>query len=156
VFITSALLERLSTDGEIAGVLGHEIGHVVGRHSAEHMAKQELTKGVTGAVIAGTFDPSNPSSQQTAMIANLVANMVNMKFGRDDELESDRLGVKFMAQAGYDPRGMVQVMKVLAEAGGGGPPEFFSTHPNPDNRIGRIEEAIKELYPQGVPDTLEK
>ena len=60
-----------------------------------------------------------------------------------------------MAEAGYDPRSMIGVMEILAEASSGAaPPEFFSTHPNPDNRIGAIEATINELYPNGVPDDL--
>jgi predicted Zn-dependent protease len=78
-----------------------------------------------------------------------------MQYGRDDELQSDQLGVRFMAEAGYDPRAMIQVMQILAESGGPAPPEFFSTHPNPENRIGRTEAAIAELFPNGVPEGLE-
>lgn len=157
VFITMALLSKLQTEGELAGVLGHEIGHVIGRHGAEHMAKAKLTQGLTGAAVLATYDPENPASRGSAAVAALIGQMVNMKYGRDDELESDKWGVQIMADAGYDPRSMVQVMHVLAEAGKGKPrpPEFFSTHPNPDNRIGRIEEAIRQVFPNGVPDGLE-
>jgi predicted Zn-dependent protease len=153
VFITEALLSRLGTEGEVAGVLGHEIGHVVGRHGAEHMAKAKLTQGLTGAAVLATYDPDNPASTQSAAVIALVGQLVNMKFGRDDELESDRLGVRYMAQAGYDPRSMIRVMEVLAEAGRDGqkPPEFFSTHPNPERRIERIQEAIQIEFPDGVP-----
>jgi predicted Zn-dependent protease len=86
----------------------------------------------------------------------MIGNLATMKFGRDDELESDYLGVRFMTEAGYDPRSMIRVMEILAEAGGGSKrqPEFFSTHPNPDNRIARIKEAINKLYPNGVPEGL--
>ena len=78
-----------------------------------------------------------------------------MKYGRDDELESDKLGVRFMVEAGYDPRAMIRVMEILRDAGGGGSqPEFFSTHPNPENRIARIQQAIDELFPNGFPDGL--
>lgn len=157
VFITSALLKKLRTEGQLAGVLGHEIGHVVARHGAEHIAKAQLTQGLTGAAVIAAYDPDNPgSSRYKAALAALVGQLVNMKFGRDDELESDKLGVRFTGEAGYDPRAMVGVMKVLAEAseGSGGQPEFFSTHPNPDRRIERIQAAIEELYPQGVPENL--
>lgn len=77
-----------------------------------------------------------------------------MKFGRADELESDRLGVRFLVESGYDPRGMIKVMEVLKEASSARTPEFFSTHPNPDNRIEHINRAIKERYPDGVPSGL--
>ncbi|HEX9831193.1 MAG TPA: M48 family metallopeptidase [Thermodesulfobacteriota bacterium] len=155
VFITAALFKRLETEGQLAGVLGHEIGHVVARHSAQRIAKQELTQGLTGALVMSTYDPNDPSSQRTAQVAMLVGNLVNMKYGREDELQSDTLGVRFMSDAGYDPRALIGVMRILEEAsGGGGQPEFFSTHPNPENRIGQIQQAIQENFPNGVPEGL--
>lgn len=156
VFITKALLDRLDTDGQLASVLGHEIGHVIARHSAEHLAKAQLTQGLTGAAVLATYDPERPSSANAAMIAALIGQAVNMKYGRDDELESDRLGVRIAAEAGYDPRASIRVMEILAEAseGRGQPPEFFSTHPNPDRRIERLRTAIAEQFPNGVPEGL--
>jgi predicted Zn-dependent protease len=155
VFITAGLLKRLETEGQLAGVLGHEVGHVVARHSAQHIAQQELTQGLTGAVVLSTYDPNDPTSGKTAAVAAIVANLVNLKFGREDELESDRLGVRFMSEAGYDPRALIGVMHILDQASGGArQAEFFSTHPNPDNRIRRIEQAITETFPQGVPGGL--
>ena len=151
VFITMGLLKKLRTEGELAGVLGHEIGHVVDRHGAEHMAKQQLSQGLTGAAVLATYDPNNPNTMRSAAIAQMIAGMIDMKFGRNDELEADRLGVKFMSEAGYDPRAMLGVQEVLKSIGGARQPEFFSTHPNPENRIGKIQAAIKELFPAGVP-----
>lgn len=155
IFITEALLGQLRTRGEVAGVLAHEIGHVVARHSSEHIAKAKLTEGLTGAAVIASYDPQNPSSQQRAAMAALVGQLINLRFGREDEIESDRLGVRFMAEAGYDPRALIRVMEVLAQANQGqAPPEFFSTHPNPDRRIERIQEAIANLFPDGVPEDL--
>jgi len=158
VFITAGLLGHLRTEGELAGVLGHEVGHVVGRHGAEHIAKAQLTQGLTGAAVMATYDPDDPSTQQTAAVAALIANLVTMRFGREDELESDRLGVRFMADAGYDPRALVGVMEVLEQATAGQqrPPEFFSTHPNPERRVEQIETAIAQAFPGGVPEGLVK
>jgi predicted Zn-dependent protease len=102
-------------------------------------------------VLIASYDPENPSSQQLAQMAILVGQLINMKYGREDELQADALGVQIMADDGYDPRAMIDVMQILAESNPAGPPEFFSTHPNPDNRILRIEEAIQVLYPEGVP-----
>lgn len=145
VFITLGLLRRLTSEAELAGVLGHEVGHVVGRHGAEHLAKQQLTAGLVGAVGVATYDPENPAaSQQRAAMAAAVAQMVNMKYGREDELESDVLGVRFMTAAGYDARGMLRLMQVLAEGGGGRQPEFFSTHPSPENRMERLQALINQ------------
>lgn len=146
VFITVGLLRRLQSEAELAAVLGHEIGHVVGRHGAEHLAKAGLTQSLVGAVAVGAYDPDNPSrSYQTAAVAQAVGSLMNLRYGRDDELESDELGVRFMSEAGYDTRGMVSLMDVLAQAGRGPrPPEFFSTHPNPENRIERLRELAAQ------------
>ena len=157
MFITAALFDRLETEGQLAGVMAHEIGHVVARHSAQRIAKMELTQGLSGAVVIATYDPDNPTSQGAAQVAALVGQLVNMKFGRDDELQSDRLGVEFMSDAGYDPRSMLGVMEILAEASDGSrPPEFFSTHPNPENRFARIQAAIQAVFPDGVPHGLQE
>ena len=157
VFITAALFERLQTEGQLAGVMGHEIGHVVARHSAEHIAKQQLTQGLTGAVVIASYDPENPNSRYAAQMAVLIGQLVNMRFSREDELESDRLGVRFIAEAGYDPRALIRVMEILAESSQGNrPPEFFSTHPNPENRIENIQESIAAEFPQGVPEDLQE
>jgi beta-barrel assembly-enhancing protease len=156
VFITEGLLRRLETDGQLAGVLGHEIGHVVARHGAEHIAKQQLTQGLTGAAVLATYDPSDPSSRNSAAVAAMLGQLVNMRFGRQDELESDQLGVRFTSEGGYDPRSLIKLMQILEESSKGNrPPEFFSTHPNPENRIQRIQEAIQERFPNGPPSGLE-
>jgi predicted Zn-dependent protease len=80
-------------------------------------------------------------------VAALIGQLINMKFGRDDELESDFLGVCFMNDSGYDPNEMITVMQILAASSEGGnrPPEFFSTHPNPESRIQRIQDAIQNI-----------
>lgn len=152
IFITMALYQRLKTRGQVAGVLGHEIGHVVARHSAQRMAKSNLTQGITQAVLVAS-DPSSGSAQ----VAQMIGQMINMKYGREDELESDHLGVRFMSKSGYDPRSMITVMKVLAEASGGQrQPEFASTHPSPENRISEINESIRQVFPNGVPGNMKQ
>jgi len=157
VFMTEGLYRRLTTDGQVAGVLGHEIGHVVARHAAEHMAKARLTEGLSGAAVIATYDPDRPSTMRTAAVAAMIGQLVTLRYGRADESEADRLGVRFTSESGYDPRAMIHVMEILAEAGKGRdrPPEFFSTHPNPERRIERIQAAIQESFPSGVPANLE-
>ncbi|MGH8661685.1 MAG: M48 family metalloprotease [Burkholderiales bacterium] len=149
VFITEGLLRLLRTEGEVAAVLGHEIGHVVARHGAEHLAKQQLTQGLVGAVAVGSGDYG------TAQMAQVIGSLVNMKYGRDDELESDALGVRIMGEAGYDPRSMLRVMEVLARASAGArQPDMLSTHPNPGNRAERIQAEIAKRFPGGIPEGL--
>ncbi|MGB5462957.1 MAG: M48 family metallopeptidase, partial [Aureibaculum sp.] len=138
IFITYALFSKLENEDQLAGVLGHEIGHVVGRHSAERIAKQGLTQGIISGVMVG-------SDGNAGQMAAMIANVVNMKYGRGDELESDDLGVRFMLKAGYRPEEMIGVMEILKTAAGPNrTPEFQSTHPDPENRIEKIKEAIQK------------
>jgi beta-barrel assembly-enhancing protease len=146
IFITRALYDQLQDEGELAGVLGHETGHVVARHSAEQIAKARLTEGLTGAAVIAAYDPNNPRSGQTAQMAVLIGQLVNLRFGRQDELEADALGVCFMNDAGYDPNEMIKVMQVLESLSNDQqPPEFFSTHPDPGHRIQNIQGDIQNI-----------
>src|ERR1043165_9072583 len=146
VFITRALYDKLQTEGELAGVLGHEIGHVVARHSAQQIAKAQLTEGLTGAAVIATYDPNNPASANSAQVADLIGQLVTLKFSRQDELEADGLGVCFMNDAGYDPNEMIKVQEILASLSKGNePPEYLSTHPSSANRIQLIQQQIQNI-----------
>jgi predicted Zn-dependent protease len=149
IFITVGLMRKLTSEDQLAGVLGHEIGHVIGRHSAQQMAKDELTNGLLGAAVAATSDAY--SANNSGVIAQYVGKMITMKYGRDDELESDKFGVKYMLQAGYNPEKMIDVMEILKEASGGAdrPSEFQSSHPDPDNRIIEIKKALEQYKKTG-------
>lgn len=140
VFITQALFQRLGTEDQLAGVLGHEVGHVVHRHGAERMAKSGFIQGLVQSVMIGSGgDPS------MANIANMIGQYTSMKYGRDQELESDDFGVYLMLESGYNPLELIKVMDILEEASGGSDrPEFQSTHPSPDNRREKINEAYEK------------
>ena len=140
IFITEALFRRLKSEDQLAGVLGHEMGHVVGRHSNEQMANSRLWSGLAQGLGVLLSDGHNNSGAQ---IANMVAQWRVMKFSRDDESESDALGVRFMMQAGYNPEALIGVMEILAQvSGGANNSDFMSSHPNPANRMEHIREAI--------------
>ena len=140
IFITVALLERLKSEEQLAAVLRHEVGHVIARHPAKRLVKEKLTQGLTGAVVMGS------GSHEMAQVAQLVGGLIHMKYGRADEIEADKLGLCLMNQAGYRPAGLVDVMRILAKAGGGSPlPEFTSTHPDPKNRAKLIQAYIGDL-----------
>ena len=148
-FITEALYKQIETEGQLAGVMGHEIGHVIHRHGAERMAKQQLQQGLTGAAVMASGDYT------AGRVAQMVGNFVMMSYGRDDELQCDREGIILMAEAGYDPRSIIGVMQILKAASGGkSGPEWASTHPDPENRVEKIKATIDELFPNGVPDHL--
>lgn len=155
IFMTAALFEKLQTEGEVAAVLAHEIGHVVARHAAERIAKAGLTEGLTNAAVIAAYDPETASGAHTAQMAQLIGSLVNMRYSRTDEHESDRLAVRLMAETGYDPRALIRLMEVLERSHSGAtPPEFMSTHPSSGNRIAEIEAAIQAEFPNGVPSGL--
>lgn len=155
VFITAAMLSRLNSEAQLAGVLGHEVGHVIGRHGAEHLARRQLGAALVNAVgVAASDDPQ--SGRQAAIVAQAVNQLVNLKYGREDELESDRLGLQFMTEAGYNPQGIVELMQILKSVGSGSrPPEFLSSHPDPGNRVAQLKQIISQTYPNGIPPQLE-
>ena len=126
IFITEGLLRLLKTEAELAGVLGHEIGHVIARHSSERLAKQQLTQGLLGALVVGSGDYT------TAQIGQMVGSMINMSYGREDELESDALGIRIMAEAGYDPRA------------------HDPRHGSPRQGVGRLATARVHVDPPGA------
>lgn len=134
-FITYALFSKLN-EAQLAGVLGHEIGHVIGRHSAERIADSNFWQTLTmGASVGADMGGLVQGIGQNTLLTN----------GRDDELESDELGVLLMLQTGYDPYEMIKVMQILKDAAGPNRvPEFQSTHPDPENRIDKIKAAIEK------------
>jgi beta-barrel assembly-enhancing protease len=138
IFITDGLYDLFSSHSQLAAVLSHEIAHVLARHSSQQIAKANLTNGLIDAVIVVSGDAS------TGQISAVIGQLVNMSFSRKDETQADQLGVFVMADAGYDPNGMIQLMELLDKTATTRMPEFFSTHPNPENRIGKIKQAIQE------------
>jgi predicted Zn-dependent protease len=147
IFITRGLYDLLQTDGELAGILGHETGHVVARHSAEQIAKSQLTQGITGAAVIAACDPNNPNGCVAASeLAAVVGNLIDMKYSRTDETEADWLGVCFMNDSGYDTQDMVKVMQIIESLSQGQQsPEFLSSHPDPGNRILQIQDDIQNI-----------
>lgn len=140
IFITYALFSKLENEDQLAGVLGHEVGHVLGRHSSERIADAGLWQGLSQAGSVGM--------DAGGIIAGIGQNKL-LTNGRDDELESDDLGVRFLIKAGYDPYEMIGVMEILKSAAGPNRvPEFKSTHPDPENRIEQIKESIEKY--QGI------
>ncbi len=135
IFITYALFSKLN-EAQLAGVLGHEIGHVIGRHSAERIAESSFWRTVSMGASVGA---------DAGGIVGSIGQNTLLKNGRGDELESDELGVLFMIRSGYEPREMIKVMEILRDAAGPNrTPEFQNTHPDPENRIQKIKEAIQK------------
>src|SRR5205085_1898726 len=138
-----ALYDRLQDEAELAGVLGHETGHVVERHSAQQMEKSQL--GQTLVLATGVAASDRRNGQAAAVLAQMANQMIMLKYSRGDESQADACGLRFMTEAGYDPRAMIDVMKILQDASKGNrQPEFLATHPDPGNRIEAIQRWLKE------------
>ncbi len=149
VFMSMGLLREMTNEAQLAGVLGHEIGHVTAQHIDERLSQATLLElGITlGQAMAGD---SATTAQAVGLLGGIGGQGFLLKFGRDQESESDMLGMRYMSLAGYDPRGQLQVMQILdeaqKEAGGGAPPEILSTHPMPSTRIDRIKELLRTEF----------
>lgn len=142
IYLTRGILPFLRSEAELAGVLGHEIGHVDARHSAEAYSRQ-LGAGL-GLAIAGVFAPSTQPFQG---LAGSGLGVLFLKYGRDAELESDRLGVGYTASQGWDPRGVPGLLSTLArlDAANGsrrGVPNWALTHPPAADRVERVQEVV--------------
>jgi len=137
IYVTRGILAHFESEAELAGVLGHEIGHVTARHSVGSISQAQLAAGVWG--LGSVFVPE---LQEYEALAGVGLQLAFLKFSRDHERQADQLGVRYMAQVGYDPAQLSGVMamlgRVTSEGGGGRAPEWLSTHPNPENREGDI------------------
>jgi predicted Zn-dependent protease len=156
IFITEGLLNRLENEAQLAGVLGHEIGHVINRHSAQQMAKGQLGQILTVAVGVGAGG-NDDRGRNAQLVAAMVNQMTQLRYSREDESEADHYGLRYMAEAGYDPGAMLDVMNILKQSSKGQhPPEFLATHPFPETRLEQIQSEIRHDYPQGIPSNLTK
>ncbi|MFB3430121.1 MAG: M48 family metalloprotease [Phycisphaerales bacterium] len=145
VFITRGLVERMDNEAQLAGVLGHEIAHVTARHANNRLVRQaglSLAAAIGGVVIGSDEDLQ-------LLVNGLVtgAGVYALTFDRGQESESDQLGMRYMAQAGYNPSAQLEVMRILKNASSGPrQPEWLSTHPLPETRIEQIQELLSEEF----------
>ena len=133
VYITTGLLAAADNEAEVVGVLGHEVGHIAEKHALDQMRDVAIAQG-----IAGAFGLSR--NQMVAIAVDVALHLPN---SRKDELVADEHGFVTMGEAGYDQTGMATLMQKLDN--GNSPPAIFSTHPNPGDRVARLQEMDSEL-----------
>ena len=142
VYVNSGLIESADTVGEFAAVLAHEISHGVSRHGTEQLSRAYGINAI-GSVLLG----QNPAVYEQ-ILAQVLAQGSMARFSRSAENEADRLGVRFMFDAGYDPRGMVAMFRGLLEQRRRAPSsveQFFATHPLTEDRIATVQQEIAQL-----------
>ena len=141
VYFTRGIMAHFSSEAEFAGVLGHEIGHVTARHSAQQMTKQTLGQiGMIGGMIAV------PELAQQSQLLSQALGLAFLKFGRDDERQSDKLGVEYSTEIGYDAQQMAKffgTLQAMRGEAGADMPNFTSTHPNPGERKAKVLQMAK-------------
>ncbi|MES2456692.1 MAG: M48 family metallopeptidase [Bacteroidota bacterium] len=145
IVVYTGILPVTKDDAGLATVMGHEIAHAIAGHSAERMSQEMVGQGL-GAL--GNAATANNSKRQSIFntLYGIGAPLAMLSYGRNQELEADRLGLIFMAMAGYNPQNAIGFWQRMATAGQGSqkPPEFLSTHPSDETRIGRIQNALPE------------
>ncbi len=142
VYFTRGILAHFNNEAQFAGVLGHEIGHVTARHGASQQSKQMLYSG--GLILGMVLSPELASMGD---LASQSLGLLFLKFGRDDETQSDQLGVEYSTKIGYDAKEMARFFGVLDRASGGPEgrvPTFMSTHPDPADRNVKVEQYAEE------------
>ncbi len=142
VYFTRGILAVLNSEAELAGVMGHEVGHIAARHSARQYSRAQLAQlglGV-GSILV--------DSSLITGVAQLGVGMLFLRFSRDHEREADDLGVEYASKAGYDAMALAHFFESLErlhpESDRSGLPGWFSTHPNPENRISSVRSKAKE------------
>ena len=129
---------------QLAGVIAHEIGHVLSRHHDERITRQMGAQALVGVAGAAAGNYGQLVSQGGSLVAQ--AGFL-LPGSRAQETEADVVGQQLMARAGFDPRGAVSLWQNMIAAGGGRPPEWLSTHPNPQARIGELQKRAADLVP---------
>jgi predicted Zn-dependent protease len=144
IYLTRGILPFLDDEAQLAGVLGHEIGHVTARHSAQQYTK--ATSAGIGVTLLSIFVPEARPFQN---ITETALGVLFLKYGRDDELQADTLGIQYASRSGWNPSGVAGMLTTLArldEASGSrkGVPNWLSTHPAPADRVQKVQAAIQQ------------
>jgi predicted Zn-dependent protease len=147
IAVYTGLIERLKlTDDELAAVMGHEIAHALREHARERMGRQMATQTATaiGAIALEIFTGVRLDPQLAGTFTQAMFVLPN---SRENEQEADLIGIELAARAGYDPRAAITLWQKMGQAGGGGPPEWLSTHPNNETRLRDLQNDVAKVMP---------
>src|SRR5687768_13395884 len=152
MFVNRGMIEAAQGEGEVAGVMAHELAHVLLRHGTANATKAQgfqigaLAGAIAGAVIGGGWGELISQGSQFGLGTWL------MKYSREYERQADIIGAQIMARAGYDPRDLARMFETIQKEGGSGGPEWLSSHPNPGNRTQYInqEAALLRVTPRNT------
>ena len=149
VGVNTGIFTVAKNQDQLAAVLGHEIGHVIARHHEERITRQMIAQGalqVGGAVAGARYGEGigNAVTQGGSIAAQAGFLLPN---SRTQESEADVVGQQLMAKAGFDPRGAVTLWQNMAASGGSRPPEWLSTHPDPQSRLRELQARAEGLLP---------
>jgi predicted Zn-dependent protease len=146
VYVTRGLLAYVSSEAQLASVIGHEIGHVTARHSVTQLSRQQLAQFGLGVASA-----LSPTVARYGGLASTGLSILFLAYSRADEQQADELGLRYLVRGGWNPNEMPKVFTTLesvdAASGGGRLPTWLSTHPTPENRYAHVTEAIAALPP---------
>jgi len=149
IYIYTGLLEKLTTDDEVAAVLAHEIGHCSARHTIKKY-QAALGYNFVGDIILNKLNLGTNMKQIASLSSDALSSLVFSAYSRSDEYQSDKLGLKYMDLAGYDLNGMVKSFEALEKAGEkGSAPVFLRSHPYISDRIRAVKEEIAQMGPAG-------
>jgi Zn-dependent protease with chaperone function len=146
MYVNRGMLEAAKNEGEVAGVLAHEISHVALRHGTAQASKAtpyqvgSILGQIAGAIIGGV------AGQAISLGSQFGFGTAFLKYGREYERQADLLGAQIMARAGYDPRDMASMFQTIQAKSGNGGPEWLSSHPNPSNRYEAISQEAAKLH----------
>lgn len=152
MFVNRGMIEAADGEGEVAGVMAHELAHVLLRHGTANATKAQgfqigaLAGAIAGAVVGGGLGQVISQGSQFGLGTWL------MKYSREYEKQADLLGAQIMARAGYDPRELARMFETIQKQGGGSPPQWLSSHPNPGNRTQYITQEAGMLRVAPRPD----
>ncbi|MCI3951477.1 MAG: hypothetical protein K0R53_974 [Burkholderiales bacterium] len=144
IAVYTGIIEKLNlTDDELAAIIGHEIAHALREHGRER-ASQQMGQGLAVGVVGAALGLGGLGQDLASLVADVT---FGLPYSRQFEREADRIGVELAARGGFDPRAAITLWQKMAKLGGGGTPQFLSTHPSDESRIQDLQEYSQRVMP---------